>query len=358
MAQLPQLKSAILKALQEGQVIPAHPLALNSARQFDEQHQRALTRYYLNAGAGGIAVGVHTTQFEIRKRRIGLYQPVLELASEEVDNFIKIKKKPIIKIAGVVGLTSSAVREAQLAADLGYHAALLSLSAFHYVDNTILLTHCQQVAKVMPLVGFYLQPSVGGRILDRDFWRGFAEIENVVAIKIAPFNQYHTIDVMYGVAQSGRAKEIALYTGNDDHIVLDLMTPFHVPTATGTVNLQMVGGLLGHWAVWTRQAVRLLDKIKKWRAGESKLTNELLALAPRITDCNGAFFDVQNDFRGCIVGLHYVLQRQGLLDGIWTLHKAITLDEKQRKQIERAYHMHPDLNDDDFVEQYRDQWLR
>jgi len=358
MAQLPQVPSAVHKALQEGQVIPAHPLALNAARQFDERRQRALTRYYLNAGAGGIAIGVHTTQFEIRKRQIGLYRPGLELAAEEVDAFAKAKRKPIIKIAGVIGLTNHAVREAEWAAGLGYHAALLSLSAFQYVDNKSLLSHCQQIAKIIPLMGFYLQPSVGGRVLDRDFWRGFAEIENVVAIKIAPFNQYRTLDVLHGVAQSGRAKEIALYTGNDDHIVQDLMTPFKIPTASGVVTLQMAGGLLGHWAVWTRQAVRLLDKIKKWRSGETRLTQELLALAPRVTDCNGAFFDVVNDFRGCIIGLHYVLKRQGLLDAIWTLHKALTLDEGQRKEIERVYRLYPDLNDDDFIEQNLDQWLR
>lgn len=358
MAQLPQLPATIQKAFQEGQVIPAHPLALNASRRFDERRQRALTRYYLHAGAGGVAVGVHTTQFEIRKRKFALYQPVLELASEEVNAFVKAKKKPIIKIAGVIGLTSHAVHEARLAADLGYHAALLSLSAFPYVDNQLLLNHCRHIAEILPLVGFYLQPAAGGRELDRDFWRGFSEIENVVAIKIAPFNQYRTLEVVQGVAESGRAKEIALYTGNDDHIVLDLMTPWSIPTDHGSVQLQIVGGLLGHWAVWTRQAVRLLEKIKKWRSGDAKLTEELLTLAPRITDCNGAFFDVKNDFRGCIIGLHYVLQRQGLLESIWTLHKTLGLDKGQQQEIDRVYRMHPDLHDDDFVEQNRDQWLR
>ncbi len=358
MAQLPQLPAAIKKVLQEGQVIPAHPLALNPSRRFDERRQRALTRYYLSAGAGGVAVGVHTTQFEIRKRRFGLYQPVLELASEEVNAFSKAKKKPIIKIAGVIGLTNHALHEAKIAADLGYHAALLSLAAFPHVDNKLLLNHCRTIAEIIPLVGFYLQPAAGGRELDCNFWRGFAEIENVVAIKIAPFNQYKTLDVIQGVAESSRASEIALYTGNDDHIVLDLMTPWRIHTSNGPVQLQIVGGLLGHWAVWTQKAVRLLEKIKKWREGDAKLTEELLTLAPRVTDCNSAFFDVKNDFRGCIIGLHYVLQRQGLLEAVWTLHKTLALDKGQKREIDRVYLMHPDLNDDGFVEENRDQWLR
>jgi len=357
MSRLPQPPKAILKALREGQVIPAHPLALDAGRKFAEPQQRALTRYYLSAGAGGLAVGVHTTQFEIRDPQVGLYRPVLELAGEEVDRHVAKTNKPVIKIAGVIGLTEQAVREAQLAVDLGYHAALLSLAAFQNRDNQTVLAHCREVAQVIPLMGFYLQPSVGGRLLDRNFWRAFAEIENVVAIKIAPFNQYHTLDVLYGVAQSGRAKDIALYTGNDDHIVQDLMTPFKIPLATGTMRLQIVGGLLGHWAVWTRQAVRLLDKIKKWRQGETRFTKALLSLAPQITDCNGAFFDVQNGFRGCIVGLHYVLQRQGLLTAIGTLDANVLLTEGQRCEIERVYRQYPDLNDDSFIEQNRDHWL-
>ena len=349
---LPKLQDKIYQKLKKGVVIPAHPLALNADRKLDEKRQRALTRYYLDAGAGGLAVAVHTTQFEIRQPEIGLLEPVLSIASEEIDNFTERKNQDIIKIAGVVGKTEQAVKEAQLAADLGYHAALLSLAALKEASNEQLIAHCRAVAEVMPLVGFYLQIAVGGRRLDADFWRSFAQIENVVAIKIAPFNRYHTIDVIRCVAESGRADDIALYTGNDDNIVADLLTKFRVPTSHGFVEKRIVGGLLGHWAVWTKKAVELLNRIQN---GED--TDELLSLGVQITDCNAAFFDVAHDFAGCIVGIHEVLRRQGLLEGVWTLNPNEVLTPEQKAEIDRVYAAYPHLNDDDFVRENLDRWL-
>ena len=349
---LPKLPGKINQKLKKGVVIPAHPLALNSNRKMDERRQRALTRYYLDAGAGGLAVAVHTTQFEIRQPEIGLLEPVLTLASEEIDNFAKQKNKDIIKIAGVVGKTNQAVKEAQLAADLGYHAVLVSLAALKEENNEQLIAHCRAVAEVMPLVGFYLQTAVGGRRLDTDFWRSFAQIENVVAIKMAPFNRYHTIDVLRGVAESGRANEIALYTGNDDNIVADLLTRYRIPTAQGFVEKRIVGGLLGHWAVWTKKAVELLNRIH-----QNDDACELLTLGVQVTDSNAAFFDAANDFSGCIVGIHEVLRRQGLLEGVWTLNPAEVLTPQQKAEIDRVYAAYPHLNDDDFVKENLDRWL-
>ncbi len=350
---LPKLPEKIYQKLKKGVVIPAHPLALNANRKMDERRQRALTRYYLDAGAGGLAVAVHTTQFEIRQPEIGLLEPVLTLASEEIDNFSKQKKREIIKIAGVVGRTKQAVKEAQLAADLGYHAVLVSLAALQEENNEQLIAHCRAVAEVIPLVGFYLQTAVGGRKLDVDFWRSFAQIENVVAIKIAPFNRYHTIDVLRGVAESGRADEIALYTGNDDNIVADLLTRYRIPTAQGFVEKRIVGGLLGHWAVWTKKAVELLSRIH-----QNDDACELLTLGVQVTDSNAAFFDAANNFTGCIVGIHEVLRRQGLLEGVWTLNPAEILTPQQKAEIDRVYAAYPHLNDDDFVKENLDRWLR
>jgi dihydrodipicolinate synthase/N-acetylneuraminate lyase len=319
--------------LRKGAVIPAHPLALTAERKLDERRQRALTRYYLAAGAGGVAVGVHTTQFEIRE--CGLLAPVLELAMEE------LRGAESIRVAGVAGKTAQAVKEAELAASLGYHAGLLSLGAMASASIPELLEHARAVASVMPLFGFYLQPAVGGRVLPYEFWRGFAEIENVVAIKIAPFNRYQTIDVVRAVAESGR--EIPLYTGNDDNIVADLQTPF----CFGGRTLRIVGGLLGHWAVWTRRAVELL---------------ECVAPAPhlsvQITDSNAAFFDAANGFRGCIAGIHEVLRRQGLLAGRWCLNPREELSPGQMEEIDRVYRAYPHLNDDVFVRENLDLWMR
>jgi dihydrodipicolinate synthase/N-acetylneuraminate lyase len=350
------LPAALLQRLQSGTVIPAHPLALDHNRKLDEARQRALTRYYLHAGAGGLAVAVHTTQFEIRQPGIDLFKPVLGLAAEEIDAFVDKTSVPIIKIAGAVGKTDQAVREAAMAADLGYHAVLLSMSAFKDAEVSEMIAHCQRVAEVLPLVGFYLQRAVGGRRLDVEFWRRFAQIENTIAIKIAPFNRYQTLDVIRGVAESGRADKVALYTGNDDNIVHDLVTDYPVKINGDTKTLRIVGGLLGHWAVWTHKAVELLEDVHD--AGQkSAVPNALLSRGIEITDSNAAFFDVAHDFAGCIVGIHEVLRRQGLLKGIWTLHEDEDLTPQQAAEIDRVYAQYPHLNDDDFVKQNLDAWL-
>ncbi|MDX1983389.1 MAG: dihydrodipicolinate synthase family protein [Bryobacteraceae bacterium] len=325
--------------LAQGMVIPAHPLALTAERGFDERRQRALTRYYLDSGAGGIAVGVHTTQFAIRER--GLYQPVLELAAGEA------KGRNVVCIAGAVGPTAQAVREAEMAAGLGYGAVLLSLAALKHAPVDEMVNHARAVAEVLPVFGFYLQPAVGGRVLPFEFWRRFVEIENVVAIKMAPFNRYQTLDVVRALAASGRAAEIALYTGNDDNIIADLMTPFPVEGQT----LRIVGGLLGQWAVWTKAAVEILQRVK--RGG----TEELLALNVQLTDANAAFFDAANAFHGCIAGIHEVLRRQGLLAGTWCLDPHEGLSPGQNEEIDRVLRAYPHLNDDDFVYANIDRWL-
>ncbi len=353
----PALPSDLAAALRAGMVIPAHPLALTRQRRLDERRQRALTRYYLEAGAGGVAVGVHTTQFAIRKPGVGLLRPVLELASEEVDRYCQAHGRPVLKVAGVVGKTPQAVREAELARDLGYHAVLLSLAALKQASNRELLIHCRKVAEVMPLFGFYLQPAVGGRQLDVHFWRGFAAIDNVVAIKIAPFNRYQTLDVVRGVVESGRSEEIALYTGNDDNIVCDLLTRFSFACGTSRVEKRIVGGLLGHWAVWTKRAVELFAQISSVAQSGGPIPAELLTLAAQVTDCNAAFFDAAHGFAGCIVGLHEVLRRQGLLEGVWTLDPEERLSPTQKAEIDRVYATYPELNDDKFVAENLHKWL-
>jgi dihydrodipicolinate synthase/N-acetylneuraminate lyase len=312
------------RRLREGVVIPAHPLALTAARKLDERRQRGLTRYYLDAGAGGIAVGVHTTQFAIRE--YGLYKPVLALAREEAGECA------VVKIAGVCGARAQALREVEWAARLGYDAVLLSLGSLSGSTTNELIEHARAVGEVLPLVGFYLQPAVGGRVLDADFWRRFAALDSVAAIKIAPFNRYHTLDVLRGVAESDRAAEIALYTGNDDHIILDLITTFR--------GLRMVGGLLGQWAVWTRRAVEMLEAIHR-----DPDAPEWLEAAARLTDANGAIFDVANGFRGCIAGVHEILRRQGLLDGIWCLDPDEGLSPGQSAEIDRVCTAYPELSD-------------
>ncbi len=334
--------------LREGVVIPAHPLALTANRKLDERRQRALTRYYLAAGAGGVAVGVHTTQFEIREPRFGLFEPVLKLAMEE------LRGSDAIKVAGIAGPTAQAVREAELAASLGYDAGLLSLAALGQSSTAELLAHARAVAAIIPLFGFYLQPAVGGRLLPYEFWREFAALERVVGIKIAPFNRYQTLDVLRAVADSGRAGEIALYTGNDDTIVVDLLTPFHA----GEIPLRIAGGLLGHWAVWTLRAVRMLESIHATVRGETPLAPSWLTLAAEVTDANAAFFDAGNGFSGCIAGIHEVLRRQGLLAGRWCLNPDHDLSPGQAEEIDRVYRAYPHLNDDAFVREHLDEWLR
>lgn len=349
------IPSEIISSFHKGVVIPALPLALTDKRQPDERRQRALMRYYLDAGAGGVAVGVHTTQFEIRLPEHNLFRSVLEVAAGEFDRYEASNRRPVIRIAGVVGKTFQAVSEAKLALSLGYHAVLLSVAAFPDASNAEILDHCRKIAKVMPVVGFYLQPAVGGRILNVDFWRAFAQIENVIAIKTAPFNRYQTLDVVRGVAESGRAGEIALYTGNDDNIIVDLLSEFRFEVTGQIVNKRFVGGLLGHWAVWTHTAVELLEKIHDGILSSN--ISEALVLANQVTDCNAAFFDVANNFAGCIPGIHEVLRRQGLLSGIWTLKESETLSPGQKEEIDRVYAAYPHLNDDSFVEENLDRWL-
>ncbi len=343
------------QVLARGTVIPAHPLALTADRRLDERRQRALTRYYIAAGAGGLAVGVHTTQFAIREPRIGLFAPVLELAAEEMDRADRTRPEPLLRIGGICGETAQAVREAQLLADLRYDAGLLSLAAMKSADDAALLVHCRRVAEVVPVVGFYLQPAVGGRVLSHGFWRAFAEIENVVAIKIAPFNRYQTLDVVRAVAESGR--DIALYTGNDDNIVLDLLTPFVFHANGRPQERRLVGGLLGHWAVWTRRAVELLQQCQGVGRESAGVSSELLRRSVEVTDSNAAFFDAAHGFAGCIAGLHEVLRRQGLLEGIWCLDPDETLSPGQAEEITRVWKAYPHLNDDAFVREGLDDWL-
>lgn len=357
MTSYPTPDAWILKALWEGLVIPAHPLALNPERKLDERRQQALTRYYHAAGAGGLAVGVHTTQFEIRDPQYGLFQPVLKLAAETMSACDELTGRRTVRIAGISGRTEQALREARFACDTGYHLGLLSLAAMKAADNVALVEHCRAVAESIPLVGFYLQPAVGGRPLSISFWRRFAEIPNVVAIKIAPFNRYQTLDVVRAVAEAGRAGEIALYTGNDDHIVLDLLSEYEISTVAGAVSVPIRGGLLGHWACWTQKAVELLEQCKTARQS-GNIPSQLLTLAGQVTDCNAAFFDAANRFAGVIPGIHEVLRKQGLLDNILCLNPYETLSPGQAKEIDRVYQAYPHLNDDAFVQEHCDEWLR
>jgi dihydrodipicolinate synthase/N-acetylneuraminate lyase len=341
----------VTQTLRAGAAIPAHPLALNARREFDPRRQRALSRYYLDAGSGGLAVGVHTTQFAIRE--VGLYRPVLELAAQTAREWTS--KTPVM-IAGAVGRTAQAVTEAQLARELGYHAVLLSLAAFKGASEDELIEHCRAVAGEMPLVGFYLQTAVGGIPLPASFWRRFAAIDNVVAIKMAPFNRYRTLDVIRGVVEAGAQDRITLYTGNDDHIVLDLLTPFVTVVKGRPVTTRIRGGLLGHWSVWVQKAVELLARIHK-AVEAGPIPADLLALDSQVTDCNAAIFDVANDFHGVIAGCHEVLRRQGLLEGLWCLDPREDLGPGQLAEIDRVYAAYPHLNDDAFVHANRERWL-
>jgi Dihydrodipicolinate synthetase family len=341
----------VLATLRRGTVIPAHLLALDANRKLDVRRQRALTRYYVDAGSGGIAVGVHSTQFAIREA--GLYEPVLELARDTVADWTT---RPLALIAGLAGRTAQAQREAEIARSLGYHAGLLSLAALKGVSEDEVVEHCRTVAREIPLIGFYLQPAVGGIALPAGFWRRFAEIENVAAIKIAPFNRYRTLDVVRGVVDAHAEDRVTLYTGNDDHIVLDLLTPFIVPRGGELVTVRIRGGLLGHWSVWTRGAVEILARIHA-AIGARAIDSSLLALDAQVTDANSAFFDVANDFRGCIAGCHEVLRRQGLLEGTWCLDPDEGLSPGQAEEITRVMAAYPALGDGDFVKANLPRWL-
>ena len=336
-------------------MIPAHPLALTARRTLDEVRQRALTRYYVDAGAGGIAVGVHTTQFAIREPRVGLFRPVLELAVETARDWRARARTPFALIAGICGDTPQAVSEAQIAVALGYHAGLVSLGALADATDAQLLRHCRAVAEVIPVFGFYLQPAVGGRALGWRFWRELAELPNLIAIKIAPFNRYATFDVLRAVVEAGR-DDVALYTGNDDSIVIDLLTPFRVETGGGVMERRIVGGLLGQWAVWTKRAVELLRRVQS--LGErATLSREWLTEAVALTDANGALFDVAHQFAGSIPGIHEVLRRQGLLRGVWCLDPREKLSPGQAREIDRVLRSYPELTDDAFVAEHLDRWL-
>lgn len=341
-----------LRALREGIVIPAHPLALTATRTFDERRQRAVTRYYHGAGVGGIAVAVHTTQFAIRNPKVGLLKPVLQLAAETIATCDRDHGTQTILIAGICGDTAQAAREASFARESGYHIGLLSLAALKNASDAQLIAHCETVAREIPLFGFYLQPAVGGRILSRDFWRRFAAIPNLVGIKMAPFNRYQTLDVLRGVIDSGRADQIALYTGNDDNIIVDLLTNF----SFGDAQLSISGGLLGHWACWTKRAVEQLELIRKCRTRKD-IPSGLLTLAAQVTDANSALFDASNGFAGCIAGIHEVLRRQGLLEGTWCLDPQERLSPGQSAEIDRIIQLYPHLTDDEFVNEHRDRWL-
>jgi len=345
------LQADVVALLRRGTAIPAHPLALDARRRLDPVRQRALTRYYLDAGAGGIAVGVHSTQFAIRE--VGLYEPVLAQAAQAAREWVS---RPVVMIAGLAGRTAQACREAEIAVGHGYQAGLLSLAPMKGASIDELVAHCEAVAQVIPLVGFYLQTAVGGLALPEPFWRRFAAIDNVVAIKMAPFNRYRTLDVIRGVVAAGAEDRVTLYTGNDDHIVLDLLAPFQVPRKGEQVTVRIRGGLLGHWSVWTRGAVEMLEKIREAVAA-GRIDDELLALDSRVTDCNSAFFDVANDFAGCIPGCHEVLRRQGLLQGIWCLDPEESLSPGQADEIDRVCREHADLSDDAFVAANLERWL-
>lgn len=366
------LPGEVLAAVREGTVIPAIPLALNARRQYDERRQRALVRYYLDAGAGGIAIGVHTTQFEIRDPKYGLFEPVLSTVSRMIDQHAGKNGLSPVKIGGICGPTEQALGEAEFLRTHGYHAGLLSLAALPHEPIGALLDHCRRVAEVIPLFGFYLQPSVGGRILPYEFWVHFAGIENVLGIKIAPFNRYQTLDVVRAVCDAGREKEIALYTGNDDHILLDLVSEYrirryrsNIPRKAGVAgessesvcNLRIVGGLLGQWSVWTKRAVEHHRWARELSRSGAPLPQEYLTLAEELTDANGAIFDAAHRFAGCIPGIHEVLRRQGLLEGAWCLNPGECLSPGQAEEIDRVCRSYPHLTDDVYVQQHLSEWL-
>lgn len=359
---IPTLSPQIAELLRQGTVIPAHPLALHEDLTFDERHQRALSRYYAAAGAGGIAVGVHSTQFEIREH--GLYRPVLELAAETVQD--RAARAPFIKVAGVAGNTEDAVKEAEIAADLGYDVVLLSPPRPALDDpiwNTpeeierYALERARAVGEVLPVIGFYLQEAIRGPRLSHSYWRQFMEIESVVAVKAAPFNRYRTIDVARAIAESGRSGEVTLYTGNDDAIVHDLISPYEFQGADGNIEVSVKGGLLGHWSVWTKRAVEIQEQAARARGGNLEDLNDLVRKANAITDSNAALFDAANNFAGCIPGVHEILRRQGLMEGRWCLNRDEVVSPGQIEELDRIIATHPWLTDDEFVAENLDNWL-
>jgi hypothetical protein len=344
------LNPAVKDLLHKGTIIPAHPLVLHENRALDEGRQRRLTRYYIASGAGGVAVGVHTTQFEIRKPEVNLLETVLRLAAEEIDN--AQLSRPLIKVAGIVGTTPNAIKEAQLAVKYGYNLGLVSPGGLNDYSESDLIRHIQTISEIIPVFGFYLQPAVGGRILSFNFWRQFVDIPNVQAIKVAAFNRYQTIDVVRAVCSTSRRNEIALYTGNDDNIVADLLTPYRFNVNGQNVEKRFVGGLLGHWAVWTKKAIELFEEIKKCISNNNGGVNDLLSKGIEVTDMNEVIFDARNSFHGCIPGIHEILRRQGLLEGRWCLNPKEELSNGQTEEIDRIYKMYPNNTDDAFVKEF------
>ncbi len=352
MANHKELHPLIRALLNEGVVIPAHPLALNQNLQLDENRQRLLTRYYMASGAGGVAVGVHTTQFEIRKPEINLLGPVLKIAADEIEQ--ANSKRPFIKVAGICGPVEQALKEAEMALKCGYHLGLLSNGGLADYSEAKLIKRAYAVSEIIPVFGFYLQPAAGGRLLSYAFWRDLVEIPNVFAIKVAAFNRYETLDVVRAVCNSGRRNEIALYTGNDDNIVADLLTPYQFPVNGEKIEKRFVGGLLGHWAVWTKRAVELLDEIKHCIANDYSGVEKLLSKGIEVTDMNSALFDAKNSFKGCIPGIHEVLRRQEMLQGRWCLNPEEELSDGQMEEIDRIYKNYPHFTDDEFVKKFRE----
>lgn len=348
------LKEAVKKKLHEGVVIPAHPLALTDKRQLDESGQRALTRYYIDAGVGGIAVGVHTTQFEIRNLEFNLYEKVLKIAIEETER--ANVQEDFIKIAGIYGPTEQALVEANFSREAGYDLGLLSMGGLNHLSEDELIERAEKVAEVIPLFGFYLQPAVGGRIFSYEFWQRFVSIPNLHAIKIAPFDRYYSIDVVRAVCESTRNEQIALYTGNDDNIMNDLLTTFQFNIAGRKAEKKIVGGLLGHWAVWTKKVVDIFNEIKTLQ-NQDAIPREYLTLGQQITDANAAIFDARNGFKGSIAGINEILKRQGLLKGNWCLMDHEELSPGQAEELDRVYSSYPHLHDDEFVKANLSKWF-
>ena len=353
MKKISDIDPQVLAEFRKGTVIPAQPLALNEKREFMPQNQAALSRYYIDAGAGGIAVGVHSTQFEIRDPEVALFEPVLSQTSKFIDEWREKNGRKILKVAGVCGKIDQAKYEAEFAVANGYDACLLSMSVYANGSVDEMLEHVRNIAAVMPVIGFYLQPSVGGRILPYEFWYEFANIENVLGIKMAPFNRYQTLDVVRAVVEAGKENDITLYTGNDDNIVIDLLSEYKF----GSKSVRIKGGLLGHWCVWTRKAVELLEEIHNVIESGNTVPEELLTRNIQITDCNAAFFDPAHDFEGCVPGIHEVLRRQGLLEGTWCLNPEEVLSPGQADEISRVYSAYPNLNDDEFVKENLEKWF-
>lgn len=344
-----------LKKLHEGTVIPATPLALTKDRQLDEKGQRLLMNYYLHSGVGGIATAVHTTQFEIRKPEIALFEPILKLVSSEIDAYEKETGKVIVKVAGVCCPIEQAVAEAKIAKKYGYDAVLLSPGGLNHLSEDEMIERTEAVAEIMPVIGFYLQTAVGGRVFSYNYWERLCAIPNVVAIKCASFNRYTTLDVVRAAALSERSDEITLYTGNDDNIVIDLLTKYKFDRNGEVIEKSFDGGLLGHWSVWTKKVVEMFDMLKEEKKKES-ISAEVISLAASVTDANSAFFDTAHNFKGCIAGLHEVLRRQGLMENILCLDPNEKLSEGQAKEIERVYSAYPDLHDDGFVSENINCW--